>query len=116
MVRGKKKQRRGHALEGLAPRRRQTHLSPALSFPRTDAGKFPNITATQRDQLLVDLLAAAASRERAITGASHDDGARCWGRWQKWCKSIGCDNLYLDQFRQIKRNLLLGAIAMAVRE
>ena len=79
MVRRKKKQRCGRALEGLAPRRRQTHPFPALSFPRTDAGKFLNITATQRDQLLVDLLAAAASRERAITGASHNDGARSWG-------------------------------------
>jgi hypothetical protein len=93
-----------------------THLSPVLSFPQTDAGKFPNITATKRDQLLVDLLAAAASRERAITEASHDDGARSWGRWQKWCKSIGCNDLYLDQFSQIKQNLLLGAFAMAVRE
>jgi hypothetical protein len=96
--------------------RRRTHLSPALSFPRTDAGKFPNSTATQRDQLLDDLLAAAASRERAITGASHDDGARSWGRWQKWCESVGCDDLYLDQCSQFEQNLLLGAFAMAVRE
>jgi len=87
-----------------------------LSFSRTDARKFPNITTTQRDQLLDDLLAAAASREQAITGASHDDGARSWGRWQKWCESVGCDDLYLDKFSQIKQNLLLGALAMAVRE
>ncbi len=81
MVRRKKKQRRGRALEGFAPRRRQTHLSPAspaLLFPRTDAGKFLNITTTQRDQFLVDLLAAAASCEQAITEASHDDGDRSW--------------------------------------
>jgi hypothetical protein len=65
---------------------------------------------------LDDLLAAAASRERAITGASQDDGARSWGRWKKWCESVGCDDLYLNQCSQIKRNLLLGAIAMAIRE
>ena len=65
---------------------------------------------------MADLLAAAASRERAITGASHDDGARSWERWQKWCQSVGCNDLYLDQFSQLERNLLLGAFAMAVRE
>jgi len=70
----------------------------------------------QIDQLLVDLLAAAAPHERAITGASHDNGARSWGRWQKWCKSVRCNDLYLNQFSQIEQNLLFGAFAMAVRE
>ena len=116
MVRREEEQRRGCAVEGLAPQHGRTHLSAPLSFPRADANKFPNITASQRDQLLADLLAAAASRERAITGASHDNGARSWERWQKWCQSVGCNDLYLDQFSQLERNLLLGAFAMAVRE
>jgi hypothetical protein len=100
----------------LTPRRQRTHLHPALSLSRTDAGKFPNITASQRDQLMADLLTAATSREQAITGASHDDGARAWRRWQQWCKSVGCAELFLDSFSQVEQNLLLGAFAMAVRE
>jgi hypothetical protein len=67
---------------------------------------------------MADLLAAAASRERAITGASHDDGAHAWGRWQQWCwcESVGCNETYLDGFNQVEQNLLLGAFSMAVRE
>ncbi len=65
---------------------------------------------------MADLLAAATSRERAITGASHDDGARAWRRWQQWCKSVECAKLFLDSFSQVERNLLLGAFAMAIRE
>ena len=46
-----------------------------------DASKFPFFSTAQQDQLLDDLLAAAASREQAITGASHDDGAQAWEHW-----------------------------------
>ncbi len=46
-----------------------------LSLPGTDAKKLPNISTTQQDQLMADLLAAAAARERAITGASHNNEA-----------------------------------------
>jgi hypothetical protein len=33
-----------------------------------------------------------------------------------WCKSIGCNDLYLKKFSQVEQNLLLGAFAMAVRK
>ena len=93
MVSGGIKQRRGRSLEGLTPRRRRTHLTLTVPLSRTDARKFPNITAAQRDQLVADLLAAAASREGAVTGATHDDGDRAWRRWTAWCESDGCDDL-----------------------
>jgi hypothetical protein len=93
-----------------------THLYFTLSFPQTDAGKFPCISTAHRDQLMADLLAVATSREQAITGAIHNDGARAWEWWWKYCKSVGCDDPYLDSFSQIKQNLMLRAFAMAVRE
>jgi hypothetical protein len=49
-------------------------------FPQTDAKAFQYITATQQDQLMADFTAAAATRERAITRATHNDKARSWGR------------------------------------
>jgi len=65
---------------------------------------------------MADLLTAAAARERAITGASHDDGARAWEHWREWCTTVGCDDLFLDKFAQLERNLMLGAFAVVVRE
>jgi hypothetical protein len=65
---------------------------------------------------MADLSAVAASRERAITGATHNNGTQAWKWWQQYCKSVRCDNPYLDRFSQIKQNLMLGAFAMAVRE
>ena len=87
-----------------------------LSLPGTDAGKLPNISTTQWDQLMADLLAAAAARDWAITGASHDNRARAWEWWRRYCKSIGCNNPFLDRFSQIEQNLMFGAFAMAIRE
>ena len=74
VVSGEIGQRCGRSLKGLAPWRQRTHLTLTLPLSRTDAGKFPNITAAQRDQLVADLVAAAASRERAVTGATQDNG------------------------------------------
>jgi hypothetical protein len=65
---------------------------------------------------MADLLAAAVAREQAIMGASHNDRARAWERWRRYCKSIGCNDPFLDRFSQIERNLMFGAFAMAIRE
>jgi hypothetical protein len=73
-------------------------------------------STAQQDQLMADLSAAAASREQAITGATHNKGTWAWNRWQQYCKSVGCDDPYLNSFSQIKQNLMLGAFAMTVRE
>jgi hypothetical protein len=87
-----------------------------LPFPQTDARAFQDISAPRQDQLMADLHAAAAARERAITGASQDNGAQAWRRWEQYCKSVGCDNFYLDRPTQQERILMLGAFAMADRE
>jgi hypothetical protein len=44
---------------------------------------FKNITTTQQDQLMADFTAAAATREQAVMGATHNNKARAWGRWEK---------------------------------
>ncbi len=87
-----------------------------LPFLQIDARAFWDIFAPQQDQLVADLHAAAATRERTITGASQDNGAQAWGRWEQYCKSVGCDYLFLDRLTQQERILMLGAFAMAVRE
>jgi hypothetical protein len=112
----KVEQRRGRTFARLAQERQRTHPHLTLSLPRTDAEKFPHIANSQQDQLMADLLTAAAARERAITGASHDDGARAWERWRKWCRTVGCNDPFLNKFAQLERNLMLGAFAVAVRE
>ncbi len=57
---------------------------------------------------MADLLTAAASHERAVTGATHDDGDYAWRQWKQWCESVGLE--------LIEQNLLLGAFAVALRE
>jgi hypothetical protein len=98
---GKSNKRCGGALKRLASQQRRNNLYFTLSLPGTDAGKLPNISPTQLDKLMADLLAAAAACERAITEASHDDGARAWERWWRYCKFIGCNDPFLDRFSQI---------------
>jgi len=80
-----------------------THLYSTLPFPKPDASPFRDITATQRDQLLADIAAAAIARERAVTGGTHDGEARAWRRWTAYCESVGCRDLYMDSGRQEDR-------------
>jgi hypothetical protein len=47
-------------------------------FPNQIPDPFQDITATQQDQLLADITAAAISREQVITGGTHIDEARAW--------------------------------------
>jgi len=66
---------------------------------------------------LADLIAAATARERAVTGATHDDQARAHQRWKEYLESIGLgDDPFLDNFTRCQRNLLICAFATAVRE
>ncbi len=73
------------------------------------------ITDSQQDQLMADLTAAAAAHERAIMGATHNDAAQAWGRWTKYCLSIGCNSFYLDGLSRQEQILILGAFGMALR-
>ena len=66
---------------------------------------------------MADLAAAETAREGAVTGKTHDDQARAWTRWQKYCGSIGIiEDEFLDFFKRGQRIRLMGAFAMALRE
>ena len=65
---------------------------------------------------MVDLVAAEAAREGAVTGATHEDQARVWRRFKMWCDSVGLTNDYfLDNFSRGQRIRIVGAFAMAMR-
>ncbi len=60
---------------------------------------------------LISLLQQLPMREQA----AHNNKARAWGRWEKYCRSIGCSNFYMDGLGTQEKILKLGAFAMAVR-
>jgi hypothetical protein len=76
---------------------------------------FKYITAIQQDHLIADFPAAATTCERTVMGVTHDNEARAWGRWEKYCQSNGCSNFYMDGLRKQDTILMLGVFAMAVR-
>jgi hypothetical protein len=45
---------------------------------------------------MADSTTAVATHERAGMGATHNNKVRAWGRWEKYCQSIGCSNFYMD--------------------
>jgi hypothetical protein len=63
---------------------------------------------------MADFTAAAATRQRAVMGATHDDKARAWGRREKYCQSIRCSDFYMDGLQKQEKIIMLGAFA-AVR-
>ena len=66
---------------------------------------------------MADLNAAEITRERAVTGKTHDHEHRSWDRWCTYLESIGIHNdQFLDEFSQPQRTLLVGAFAVALRE
>ena len=72
---------------------------------------------TQRNCLLADLSAAEVTRERAVTGETHEDQDRAWQRWSTYLDSIGIvNNEFLDGFTRQQQNLFVGAFAMALHE
>jgi hypothetical protein len=64
---------------------------------------------------MADFTAAAATYERVVTGATHDDKAKAWGRWEKYCQSVGCSDFYMEGLGKQEKMLMFGAFAMAVR-
>jgi hypothetical protein len=64
---------------------------------------------------MADFHAAATAPECAITGTTHNNGAQAWRRWEQYCKSVGCNNIYLDSLTRQEQILMLGAFAMDVR-
>ncbi len=65
---------------------------------------------------MADFATAVATCERAVTGAAHDDKAQAWGRWTKYCASVGCNNPFMDKLSQQEQIFMLGSFAMAVRK
>jgi hypothetical protein len=59
--------------------------SCALSFSQTNISTFCNITTPQQDQLLADFTAVALTCEQAVTGGTHNNQSRAWGKWEKYC-------------------------------
>jgi len=55
------------------------------------------------------------SCERAVTGGTHDGESCTWARWEKYCLSIGCQDIFIDSLSKQEQIVLLGAFAMAVR-
>ena len=65
---------------------------------------------------MVDLAAAEAAREGAVTRTTHEDQARAFRRWRDWCDQIGLiEDYFLDNFTKGQRIRLMGAFAMAMR-
>ncbi len=115
VVHGEIKQRCRCILSGLAPGQQRTHLNTPSPLPTTDADALQNISAAQRDQLLADFATAAITREQAVTGGTHDNKSCAWARWEEYCLSIGCQDIFMDSLSKQEQILLLGAFAMAVR-
>jgi hypothetical protein len=88
------------------------HPSP---FSTTDADAFQDISAAQQDQIFADFATTALTREQAVTGGTYEDKSRAWARWEEYCLSIGCQDIFMDSFSKQEQMLLLRAFAMAVR-
>jgi len=65
---------------------------------------------------MADLASAEATREGAVTRGTHEEQARSWSRWTKYCASIGLDDVFLDGFTRGQRIKLMGAFALALRD
>jgi hypothetical protein len=59
--------------------------------------------------------AAATARKHTTTGATHNNGAQAWRRWEQYCKSVRSNNIYMVGLTRQEQILMLGAFAMAVR-
>ena len=115
MVHRETEQRRQCSLLRLEPGRQRTHLNTPPSLPTTDDDAFQDISAAQRDQRLADFAAAALTREQAVMGGTRDKESHAWARWEDYCLSIGCQDMFMDSLSKQEQILLLGAFAMAVR-
>jgi hypothetical protein len=66
---------------------------------------------------VADLFAAETAREGAVTGSTHENHTWSWNCFTKYLDSIGLSHdVFLDSFTRSKRNKIIGAFAMAVRQ
>ena len=66
---------------------------------------------------MADLFAAASARETAVGRKTHENEARAWDRYTRWCELVGIgDDPFLDGFSRQHRIEIMGAFAVAIRE
>ncbi len=66
---------------------------------------------------MADCVAAQIARERAVEQGTHEKQDQAWRWWKEYSYSIGTkDNLFLKNFSQKYRHIIIGMFAMAVRE
>jgi hypothetical protein len=66
---------------------------------------------------VADLTAATVAAEAVVGGGTHENDARAWSRYTKYCDSIGLNrNYFLNGMPRQHRIAIMGAFAMAIRE
>jgi hypothetical protein len=64
---------------------------------------------------MADFHTAAAVHKHAIMEVTHNGGSQAWRRWEQYCKSVGCDDIYMNGLARQEKIFMLSAFAMAVR-
>ncbi len=66
---------------------------------------------------MADIAAAMVAAEAGVGGGTHENDARAWSRYNKYCNSIGLDgNYFLNGMPQQHRIAIMGAFAVAICE
>ncbi len=66
---------------------------------------------------MADLAAALVAAEARVGGGTHENDARVWSRYTKYCNSIGLNgNYFLDEMPRQHRIATMGAFAVAIHE
>ncbi len=81
-------------LPGRRPNGRRTHQNSRFTLPLTGSSSFQDCTPSQRNNLVADLAAATVAAEAGVGGGTHENNARAWPRYTKYCDSIGLDGNY----------------------
>ncbi len=66
---------------------------------------------------MANLAAATVAAEAGVGEGTHENNARAWSRYTKYCDSIGLDgNYFLDGMPRQHKIAIMGAFAMAIHE
>jgi hypothetical protein len=66
---------------------------------------------------VADLAAATVAAEAGVGRGTHENDARAWSRYTKYCDSIGLNgNYFLDGMPRQHRIAIMGAFAVAIHE
>ena len=99
-------------LPGRRPNGRRTHQNSPFTLPLTGSSSFGDCTPSQQNNLVADLAAATVAAEAGVGGGTHENNARAWSCYTKYCNSIGLDgNYFLDGMPRQHRIAIMGAFA-----